>query len=208
MKPAPFVHHAPRTVDEATSALAEVGHDGKVLAGGQSLVPMLNMRLATPGHVVDVNGVVGLDAVEVTADHVRVGALVRHADLERHDEAYAALPLLRPHWLRILLMGGLGYTAFNCLFYAAGVHTGAISLALFQGAIPVLVIVLNRLAYRVPVAPGQVLGVALTLVGAGLAATHGDFSVLTNLAFNRGDVLVFGACLLYAGYTIFLPTRP
>ncbi len=120
----------------------------------------------------------------------------------------AAWPLLRPHWLRILLMGGLGYTAFNCLFYAAGVHTGAINLALFQGAIPVLVIVLNRLAYRVPVTPGQVLGVALTLVGAGLAATHGDLSVLTTLAFNRGDVLVFGACLLYAGYTIFLPTRP
>ncbi|GAB3433669.1 xanthine dehydrogenase family protein subunit M [Phycicoccus ginsengisoli] len=95
MKPAPFVHHAPRTVAEATGVLAEVGHDGKVLAGGQSLVPMLNMRLATPAHLVDVNGVAGLDEVQVAADHVRVGALVRHAELERHDEAYAALPLLR-----------------------------------------------------------------------------------------------------------------
>ncbi|WP_409564821.1 DMT family transporter [Methylobacterium sp. J-026] len=120
----------------------------------------------------------------------------------------AEWPVLRPHWLRILLMGGLGYTAFNCLFYAAGAYTGAINLALFQGAIPVLVIVLNRLAYRVPVTPGQLAGVGLTLVGAGLAATHGDWAVLTHLAFNRGDVLVFGACLLYAGYTIFLPTRP
>ena len=46
MKPAPFVHHAPRTVDEVASVLAEVGHDGKVLAGGQSLIPVLNMRLA------------------------------------------------------------------------------------------------------------------------------------------------------------------
>lgn len=95
MKPAPFVHHAPRTVDEATSVLADVGHDGKVLAGGQSLVPMLNMRLATPAHLVDLDRVTGLDGVEVTADHVRVGALVRHADLERHEQAYAALPLLR-----------------------------------------------------------------------------------------------------------------
>lgn len=120
----------------------------------------------------------------------------------------AEWPLLRPHWLRILLMGGLGYTAFNCLFYAAGAYTGAINLALFQGAIPVLVIVLNRLAYRIPVTAGQMAGVVLTLIGAGLAATHGDLSVLTHLAFNRGDVLVFGACLLYAGYTIFLPTRP
>ena len=120
----------------------------------------------------------------------------------------AAWPLLRLHWLRILLMGGLGYTAFNCLFYAAGAYTGAINLALFQGAIPVLVILLNRVAYRVPVTAGQMAGVVLTLIGAGLAATHGDLTVLTHLAFNRGDVLVFGACLLYAGYTIFLPTRP
>ena len=48
MKPAPFVHHAPRTVAEAVAVLAEVGHDGKVLAGGQSLIPILNMRLASP----------------------------------------------------------------------------------------------------------------------------------------------------------------
>ena len=95
MKPAPFVHHAPRTVDEAVGVLAEVGHDGKVLAGGQSLIPVLNMRLASPGHLVDINGITGLDAVDVTDDWVRVGALVRHTGLERHDEADAALPLLR-----------------------------------------------------------------------------------------------------------------
>jgi carbon-monoxide dehydrogenase medium subunit len=95
VKPAPFVHHAPRTVEEAVAVLAQVGPDGKVLAGGQSLVPVLNMRLASPGHLVDVNGVAGLDTVEVTAEHVRVGALVRHAGLERHDGAAAALPLLR-----------------------------------------------------------------------------------------------------------------
>jgi carbon-monoxide dehydrogenase medium subunit len=95
VKPAPFVHHAPRTVDEAVAVLGEVGHDGKVLAGGQSLIPILNMRLASPGHLVDINRVAGLDEVVVTGDTVRVGALVRHAGLERHEEAYAALPLLR-----------------------------------------------------------------------------------------------------------------
>ena len=95
MKPAPFVHHAPHTVQEAVSVLAEVGHDGKVLAGGQSLIPLLNMRLATPGHLVDINQVDGLGDVHVSARDVRVGALVRHAQLERHEEAYAALPLLR-----------------------------------------------------------------------------------------------------------------
>lgn len=95
MKPAPFVHHAPRTVEEAVAVLAEVGHDGKILAGGQSLIPILNMRLASPGHLVDINRVQGLDRVGVADDVVRVGALVRHAGLERHAEAYAALPLLR-----------------------------------------------------------------------------------------------------------------
>lgn len=95
MKPAPFVHHAPRTLEEAVAVLGDVGHDGKVLAGGQSLIPLLSMRLASPDHLVDVNGVAGLDTVEVTDTHVRVGALVRHAGLERHEGAAAALPLLR-----------------------------------------------------------------------------------------------------------------
>jgi len=95
VKPAPFVHHAPRSVEEAVSVLAEVGHDGKILAGGQSLIPILNMRLASPAHLVDINRVTGLDGVDVGPDHVRVGALVRHAQLERHEGAYAALPLLR-----------------------------------------------------------------------------------------------------------------
>ncbi|HET7398947.1 MAG TPA: FAD binding domain-containing protein [Intrasporangium sp.] len=95
MKPAPFAYHAPRSVAEAVAVLTEVGHDGKVLAGGQSLIPILNMRLARPGHLVDVNRVAGLDTIDVGGEAVRVGALVRHAGLERSDEAYAALPLLR-----------------------------------------------------------------------------------------------------------------
>lgn len=95
MKPSAFVHHAPRSVDEALAVLAEVGHDGKVLAGGQSLIPILNMRLAAPGHLVDINRVAGLDMVEVTPDAIRIGALVRHAQLERHEGAFAHLPLLR-----------------------------------------------------------------------------------------------------------------
>lgn len=95
MKPAPFVHHSPRTLDEAVAVLGEVGHDGKVLAGGQSLIPVLNMRLAQPAHLVDINRVAGLDTVTVTDTHVRVGATVRHARLEKDEDAYAVLPLLR-----------------------------------------------------------------------------------------------------------------
>ncbi len=95
MKPAPFVYHAPLTIEEALDLLAEHGHDGKVLAGGQSLVPVLNMRLAAPGHLVDINRLPGLDTVEVTDDAVRVGALVRQAQLLADDAAAAAQPLLR-----------------------------------------------------------------------------------------------------------------
>lgn len=95
MKPAPFTYHAPRTVDETTGLLADLGDASKVLAGGQSLVPVLNMRLAQPAHLVDINGIAGLDRIEVTDEHVSIGALVRHADLERHESAHCALPLLR-----------------------------------------------------------------------------------------------------------------
>ncbi len=98
MKPAPFTYHRPRSLDEALSVLAEVGDEGKVLAGGQSLLPMLSMRLASPGHLVDVNAVPGLDTVvadgAVGDGVVRVGALVRHSALERDGGATATQPLL------------------------------------------------------------------------------------------------------------------
>ena len=94
MKPAPFVHHAPTSIAEAVALLAEL-EDAKVLAGGQSLVPVLNMRLATPAHLVDINRLKELGTVEVDADRVRVGAIVRHAELEHHERAHVALPLLR-----------------------------------------------------------------------------------------------------------------
>ncbi|GAB3597126.1 xanthine dehydrogenase family protein subunit M [Angustibacter peucedani] len=95
MKPAPFTYHRPTGLDEALDVLARVGADGKVLAGGQSLLPLLSMRLASPAHLVDVNALPGLGDVEVGPDVVRFGALVRHAELERHDAAAAAQPLLR-----------------------------------------------------------------------------------------------------------------
>jgi aerobic carbon-monoxide dehydrogenase medium subunit len=95
VKPAPFAYHAPESVDEALAILAELGDDGKVLAGGQSLVPLLNMRLAAPAALVDIERLDALDTVEVTDAHVRVGARVRHSRLHRDDQAAAAVPLLR-----------------------------------------------------------------------------------------------------------------
>ena len=95
MKPAPFEYHAPATVEEAVAVLAELGDEAKVLAGGQSLVPLMSMRLASPAHVVDINRLGELDTVDATGEQVRVGALARHARVEHDDAAHAATPLLR-----------------------------------------------------------------------------------------------------------------
>src|SRR5436305_6261067 len=95
MKPPAFTYHRPATVGDALAVLAEVGSDGKVLAGGQSLVPVLNMRLAAPGHLVDINRLAELAYVRREPGAVRVGALARHADVERDAAAFEVLPLLR-----------------------------------------------------------------------------------------------------------------
>ena len=95
MKPPPFIYHAPDSVEGAVSVLAHVGEEGKVLAGGQSLVPLLNFRLAAPAHLVDINGIGSLDRITLDDEVIRVGAGVRQARLERHDAVYAACPLLR-----------------------------------------------------------------------------------------------------------------
>ncbi len=80
MKPAPFIRHVPRTLDEALKILAQVApQDGRVLAGGQSLVPIMAFRLAKPAHLVDINEVEGLDRIASDGKMLSIGARVRHA---------------------------------------------------------------------------------------------------------------------------------
>lgn len=95
MKPPPFDYHAPTAVDEALAILHELGDDAKVLAGGQSLIPLLNMRLAAPANLVDINRIAELDDIAVDEGGVTVGAGARHATVERHEAAHGAVPLLR-----------------------------------------------------------------------------------------------------------------
>jgi carbon-monoxide dehydrogenase medium subunit len=84
MKSVPFVRHVPRTVAEATAMLAEFGpQDGRVLAGGQSLVPIMAFRMARPAHLVDINGVAELAKVSQIGDTLSIGAIVRHAAFHR-----------------------------------------------------------------------------------------------------------------------------
>ena len=84
MKPAAFRYHAPKTVDEAVALLAEVApEDGRVLAGGQSLVPTMAFRLAKPGHLVDINGIAALSRLEVSGGKLVIGACVRHSAFDK-----------------------------------------------------------------------------------------------------------------------------
>ena len=85
MKPAPFAYAAAGTLEEAVELLADAGEDAKLLAGGQSLLPLLAFRLARPSHIIDIGAVEGLDTVDEHDGRLRVGALVRHATLEQAD---------------------------------------------------------------------------------------------------------------------------
>lgn len=94
MKPPPFGYSRPESVSEAVSTLASLGPDGKVLAGGQSLLPLLSMRLAAPHHLVDINRLSELGYVRVDDDAVCIGALARHSDVLGDAAANRAQPLL------------------------------------------------------------------------------------------------------------------
>jgi aerobic carbon-monoxide dehydrogenase medium subunit len=94
MKPAPFDYHAPTTVAETVSMLAQLGDEAKLLAGGQSLVPVLALRLARPEHIVDLNRVDELTRVERVDGKVRIGSMVRHVTAATDPELTREVPLL------------------------------------------------------------------------------------------------------------------
>lgn len=94
MKPAPFTYHAPRDTREALGLLTRMP-DARPLAGGQSLVPMMNFRIATPQHLIDLNHIEALRGVTRSGRAYLIGAMTRQCDIEASDELYAALPILR-----------------------------------------------------------------------------------------------------------------
>ncbi|MEJ8809471.1 DMT family transporter [Variovorax ureilyticus] len=115
---------------------------------------------------------------------------------------------LLPSWRAIALMGTLGFTGFNALFYAAAHHTTAINIAIIQGTIPVLVLVGCFLFLGARIRSLQIIGVVMTVAGIGVVASRGDLALLASLGFNIGDVWMIVACLLYAGYALGLRHRP
>ena len=94
MKAPRFAYARPASVAEALALLAEHKDEARVLAGGQSLVPMMNFRVAAPKVLVDINRIAALSGIKVTRNHVRIGALARHAELERSADIARHLPLV------------------------------------------------------------------------------------------------------------------
>jgi len=95
MKPAPFEYIAPASLEEALFALQDHGYEGKLLAGGQSLIPVMNFRLAQPAVIIDLNGVTELDTLGLDGNgSVRVGAMARHSRLEHSETIARVTPLV------------------------------------------------------------------------------------------------------------------
>src|SRR4051794_4139489 len=94
MKPAKFEYVLPTTVDAAIEALVASNREGKLLAGGQSLLPLLNFRMARPTVLVDLNGIKGLSYIEERGDSIVIGALTRHRDLEHSPLVALRLPVM------------------------------------------------------------------------------------------------------------------
>ena len=117
-------------------------------------------------------------------------------------------PELRRRLPFVLLLGALGFTVFNALMYTAAHSTTAINIGIIQGSIPVFVLIGAFVAYSTPVSWVQAIGVATTVVGVALIAFQGDVARLTSLTLNLGDLLIIGAGILYAGYTVALRRRP
>ncbi|MEO0543935.1 MAG: DMT family transporter [Pseudomonadota bacterium] len=126
-----------------------------------------------------------------------------------------ALPQLRRDWhkvrrhLPILFAYGMtGFAGFNIALYSALNHTSTINVTIEQAAIPLLIFIGNFIFFRTRVSVMQLLGFSLTLVGVLVVASAGSLERLANLQFNRGDILMGVAGLLYAGYSIALRYRP
>lgn len=201
MKPPPFDYSRPESVDEALSALARLGADGKVLAGGQSLVPLLSMRLAAPHHLVDINRLADLNYVRVDGDVVRVGALARHARVLSDPDSAAAQPLLAQA-LRLVAHATIRNrgTTLGSIVHADPSGEMTAVLALLGGSVRIA----SSSGERTVAAADFFLGPLESAVGAGELAIEARFPVLPNgcgtafveVARRHGDYAVCGVAAL------------
>ena len=219
MKPAPFAYVRARTLDEVFDLLEEHGDRAKILAGGQSLMATLNMRLSAPDLLVDIGRIDGLAGIEDIGDAIRIGATTRHADVEASAEVAAHAPLIA------LAMPHIAHPAIrNC-----GTFGGSIAFADPAAELPACAVALGarmviagkegtraveadsffRGLYETAVGPGEVL-TAVEIPKASpdrrpgfmeLARRHGDYAIiglaaeveLDGDAFGDARLIFFGA---------------
>lgn len=117
-------------------------------------------------------------------------------------------PVIRKNLPLMAGLGALGFTCFNASFYVALNYTSAVNVAIEQGAIPMVVIALNFLLFRIRVTAFQIVGFILSLIGIALTASHGDLSRLAELDINAGDLFMLLAVLFYGSYTVALRYKP
>ena len=195
MKPVPFEYHRPASLAETFDLLDRYGDDGRLLAGGQSLVPALNLRLAAPRAVIDINRIPDLDAIRVTGEGLVIGALARQEALERS-------PLIREHApLIAAALPHVGHSAIR----ARGTIGGSLALADPAAELPACAVALEatiragrrggtrdipaddffRGIYTTALAPGEIVTeILVPRPAAGwrwgfdeLARRHGDFAL-------------------------------
>lgn len=120
----------------------------------------------------------------------------------------AEWPLLKKHLPMMVLMGTIGLTAFNALFYIAAHSTTALNMGILQGSMPMFVLLGALVILRIPIRPLQAVGVLVTMTGVVFIASQGDFARLAELKVNPGDGLMIVACILYSLYAVLLRNRP
>lgn len=218
MKPAPFDYHRPTSLAETFDLLETYGDDGRLLAGGQSLVPALNMRLATPRAVIDINRLPGLADIRLTPDGLVIGALTRHEAVERAPLVASHAPLLAA------AMRHVGHPAIR----TRGTVGGSLALADPAAELPACAVALDatirvsgrrgdrqiaaadffRGVYTTALEAGEVLtGLVVPLRGGGwrstideLARRHGDFALAGLAAQARvEDGILAEARLVFFG---------
>jgi drug/metabolite transporter (DMT)-like permease len=123
-------------------------------------------------------------------------------------EVRANWPVIRPKLRQVVAMGTVGFTAFNALFYYAAHETTAVNLGILQGAIPIFVVGVAFVMLGTRLKILQMVGVLTTLLGVIVVATRGDLGAAIRIGFNRGDLAMLIASLLYALYAVGLSTRP
>ena len=128
-------------------------------------------------------------------------AVIFHKTVPRY------LPLVWEHWRWFFGMGGIGLAGFTLLIVFAAQYTSAVNLGIMQGIIPAVVMLFGWLIFRTPIGWLQFFGLCSSLMGVFVLVSAGSFAIITELAFNRGDLLMVAACVCYAIYTVSLVRR-